>query len=338
MGICNECISAEEKMRIDWKKREEELVKILEDAKKKTPNGYNCIVPISGGKDSTFQLYILTQIYKMKVLAVTFSHNWFSDVGRHNLKNALERFNVDHIMYTPNRELVNKLAKHSLHKIGDACWTCHAGVGSFPLWVAIKFNVPLLIWGESIAEYGRMNNTYFNPITKYDKDYFTKVSAKFYAEEMTSDDVSLRDLVMFQLPSQEEVDGAGIIGIYLGDFMFWDPERQTEFVVKKCGWKEDNVEGAYKGYKSAECVMAGVHDYSCFVKRGYGRATHQASQDVRAGLMTREEGFEIAKQVDVVPPKKALPYYLDITGMSKDEFVSTCKNLSPEKAKDLPYK
>jgi N-acetyl sugar amidotransferase len=336
MGICNMCVSAEHKMRINWKKREEELVKILEDAKRKSPNTYDCIVPISGGKDSTYQLHVLTKVYKMKVLAVTFSHNWFSEVGKQNLQNSLGKFNVDHIMFTPNRSLVNKLAKCSLYKIGDSCWTCHAGVGSFPLSVAVKFRIPLMIWGESVAEYGRIS-TYSDPVVQYDRDYFTKISAKIYAEEMANEEIPLKDLVMFQLPSHEEIDEAGVVGIHLGDFIFWDNERQTEFIKKEYGWKEDNIEGAYKKYKSVECRMVGVHDYACFVKRGFGRATEQASQDVRAGLMTRAEGFEIAKEVDKAPPQKALSYYLNITGLSEEEFVGACKNLSPEKAKDLTH-
>ena len=336
MGICNMCVSAEHKMRINWKKREEELVKILEDAKRKSPNTYDCIVPISGGKDSTYQLHVLTKVYKMKVLAVTFSHNWFSEVGKQNLQNSLDKFNVDHIMFTPNRSLVNKLAKCSLYKIGDSCWTCHAGVGSFPLSVAVKFRIPLMIWGESVAEYGRIS-TYSDPVVQYDRDYFTKISAKIYAEEMANEEIPLKDLVMFQLPSHEEIDEAGVVGIHLGDFIFWDNERQTEFIKKEYGWKEDNIEGAYKKYKSVECRMVGVHDYACFVKRGFGRATGQASQDVRAGLMTRTEGFEIAKDVDKTLPQKALSYYLNITGLSEEEFVGACKNLSPEKAKDLTH-
>ncbi len=336
MGICNMCVSAEHKMRINWKKREEELVKILEDAKRKSPNTYDCIVPISGGKDSTYQLHVLTKVYKMKVLAVTFSHNWFSEVGKQNLQNSLDKFNVDHIMFTPNRSLVNKLAKCSLYKIGDSCWTCHAGVGSFPLSVAVKFRIPLMIWGESVAEAGRIS-TYDDSVVQYDRDYFTKISAKIYAEEMANEEIPLKDLVMFQLPSHEEIDEAGVVGIHLGDFIFWDNERQTEFVKKEYGWKEDNIEGAYKKYKSVECRMVGVHDYACFVKRGFGRATEQASQDVRAGLMTRAEGFEIAKEVDKAPPQKALSYYLNITGLSEEEFVGACKNLSPEKAKDLTH-
>ncbi|MBN1872268.1 MAG: N-acetyl sugar amidotransferase [Candidatus Omnitrophica bacterium] len=334
LGICDACKSHEDKMHINWVEREKDLKKILEEAKAKTPHTYNCIVPISGGKDSTFQLHVLVNVYKMRVLAVTFNHNWYSKVGKMNLENALEKFNVDHIMYTPNRSLVNRLAKQSLHKIGDSCWHCHAGVGSFPLWVAVKFGIPLLIWGESTAEYG--GSCYKKPVIKYDRDYFTRISAKLYAEQMVNDEITGQDLVMFKLPSAEEIERAEVFGIHLGDYMFWDGERQTEFVKKVYGWREDEVEGTYKKYKSTECIMPGVHDFSCTIKRGYGRATHHASQDVRSGLMTREEGFEIAKKVDFKVPEKALKYYLEITGMTMEEFIRACKQNRPDNAKKLP--
>jgi N-acetyl sugar amidotransferase len=334
MGICEACKAHEEKMHIDWTAREKELRKIFESARERTPHTYNCIVPISGGKDSTFQLHVLVNIYKMKVLAVTFSHNWFSEAGKKNLEDALEKFNVDHIMYTPNRALVNKLAKYSIYKIGDPCWHCHAGIGSFPLWVAVKFGIPLLIWGESTAEYG--GSAYINPPIKYDRDYFTKISAKLYAEEMVNEEITEQDLVMFKLPSAEEIEKAGVIGIHLGDYIFWDGERQTEFIKKLYGWRESEVEGTYKKYKSVECIMPGIHDYSCVIKRGYGRATHHASDDVRAGLMTREEGFEIAKKVDFKIPKKALKHYFKITGLTMEEFIRASKMNREGKAKNLP--
>ncbi|MDD5436320.1 MAG: N-acetyl sugar amidotransferase, partial [Candidatus Omnitrophica bacterium] len=124
-------------------------------------------------------------------------------------------------------------------------------------------------------------------------------------------------------------------GIYLGDYIFWDDERQTEFVRDNFGWREDNVEGTYKRYKSVECKMAGVHDYSKFVKRGFGRGTDHASQDVRVGLLTREEGFELAKKHDTERPG-ALDEYLRITGYTEKEFEKILKGKREGKAKKLP--
>ena len=317
MGICQACQSAEQKIHIDWVAREKKLRDIF-DHYKSLGNDYDCIVPISGGKDSTFQLHIVTQVYGMRALAVTFSHNWYSETGKYNLQNALEKFAVDHIMFTPNRALVNKLARQSLHKIGDACWHCHAGVGAFPLQIAVKYKIPLLIWGESVAEMsGRA--THYEPMIKFDRDYFTSVSAKVYPEGIVSDKIELRDLAGFKLPSYEEIESVGVTGIHLGDYIFWDDERQMEFVRDVYGWREDHVEGTYKRYKSVECRMAGVHDYAKFLKRGFGRATDHASADVRAGLLTREEAFELAKKYDTERPG-ALDYYLEITGFTEQEF------------------
>src|SRR5262249_18017004 len=157
-----------------------------------------------------------------------------------------------------------------LVQIGDSCWHCHSGVGAFSLQAAVKFKIPLLIWGESIAETsGRASH--FDPVLKFDRDYFTKVSAKVGPEQMADDKISLRELSPWRLPSVEEIESLGIVGIHLGDYIFWDDERQMEFVRDNYGWREDKVEGTYKGYKSVECRMAGVHDYTKFLKRGFGR-------------------------------------------------------------------
>lgn len=318
MGICTACRSSEQKIHIDWIKREKQLKEILDHHKEKSGDNYDCLVPISGGKDSTFQLYVLTQIYKMKPLACTFSHNWFSETGKYNLENSLEQFGVDHIMFTPNRNIVNKLARASLQKIGDSCWHCHSGVGAFPLQVAVKFKIPLIVYGESVCESsGRAS--YDEPHQINPRDYFTKVSAKVYPEEMVNDEITKKDLAPFQLPSYEEFDAAKIKMIHLGDYIFWDDERQMEFMRDHFAWREDNVEGTYKGYKSVECKMPGVHDYTKFLKRGFGRATDHVSFDVRAGLMTREEGLKLAKHYDSIRPE-ALDEYLKITGYTEEEF------------------
>lgn len=325
LGICTACQSSEEKIHINWVEREKSLRKILDEAKSKAGNNYDCIVPISGGKDSVYQLHILTNVYKMKPLAVTFSHNWYSETGQYNLQNALKEFNVDHLMFTPNRSLVNKIAKKSICAIGDACWHCHAGVGAFPLQAAVRFQIPLLIWGESIAETsGRAS--YKNPMHKFDREYFLKVSAKKSPSQMVGGDLTERDLFPFNTPTIEEIEAVGVYGIHLGDYIFWDEERQTEFIRDQFGWKETEIEGAYKGYKSAECIMAGVHDFACYLKRGYGRATFQACVDVRAGLMTREEGIELARKIESQRPG-ALDYYLEITNMEEDEFYGILKEL-----------
>lgn len=336
MGICTACRSSEEKIHIDWVVREKQLRTILEDAKTKSGNGYDCVLPISGGKDSFFQAHVLVKVYGLKPLAVTFSHNWFSETGFYNLQRCLQVFDLDHLQFTPARGLVNRLAKKSISAIGDSCWHCHAGIGAFPLQVATRFKIPLLIWGESIAESaGRAS--YQCPGQKFDRDYFTKVSAKRTAQEMIGSELSAKDLHPFLLPSYEEIEKTGVWGIHLGDYLFWDDERQTEWIRHVYGWRETEMEGTYKGYKSAECIMPGMHDFTCYLKRGFGRATWQASVDVRNGLLTRKEAFDLIQRHDQERPQ-ALDYYLQITGMSEDEFYETMQKQKVEKLKniDLP--
>jgi len=321
-GFCNVCRSSEDKMRVDWIERRKELEALLEKAKSEnSQREYDCLVPISGGKDSTFQLHILVKEFGMRPLAVTFSHNWFSAVGMYNLFNAIERFDVDHIMLTPRRKLVNNLARKSLGKIGDACWHCHAGVGAFPLKVAMDYGIKLIIWGESVAE-SSGRGRYGAPLTRFDQDYFQKVSAKVRPEEFLDEEITERDIAKFRTPNSELYQDAGILGIHLGDYVFWDEERQTEFVIEEYGWKEDKVEGTYKGYKSAECVMPGVHDFACYLKRGYGRSSFHASSDIRSGVLAREDVDEHLLNKERTVPA-SLKYYTEITGITLEDFVET---------------
>lgn len=333
MGICQACQSSEQKIHINWVEKEKELRNILKQAKANAGNNYDCIIPISGGKDSTFQLHVLTKVYDMKPLAVTFSHNWFSETGWYNLLNSLEKFNVDHIMFTPNRDLVNRLARRSLDAIGDTCWHCHAGVGAFSTQVAVRFNIPLLIFGESIAE-ASGRSSYKNPLMEFNAEYLMKVSTKRNPIEMVCDYISEKEMKPFFFPTMEDMEKSGIRLLHLGDFIFWDDERQMEFVRDTYGWKETEVEGTYKGYKSAECIMPGMHDFTNYLKRGYGRSTYQASIDVRNGLLTREEGFELAGKYDTEIPE-SLEYYLKITGMSKEEFYKIMKEKRLDEIKNI---
>lgn len=336
-GICNACNSSEEKMHIDWEARARDLRVLLDRFKEAgRDRAYDCILPISGGKDSFFQTHVLVKVYGMRPLAVTFNHNWYTEVGKRNLSRLLEVFDVDHMMYTPKRSLVNRMAGRAVGLIGDPCWHCHAGIGSYVLHVATKFNIPFIVWGESVAEEG-MRGSYYDSTKRdvFDEEYFVKISAKKNVDHMAGGSVERRELEMFDHPSAEDYRRIGIKGIHLGDYMFWDEERQTEYIKETYGWEEAHVEGAYKQYKSVECKMAGLHDYTKFIKRGYGRATDHAARDVRAGIMTREEGFDIIAEVDPVPPG-VLKDFQEFTGMTLEDIKEEVKQHRPDAAKPLP--
>ena len=201
--------------------------------------------------------------------------------------------------------------------IGDTCWHCHAGVGSFPWQTAVRYKIPLLVYGESAAE-ASPTATYEESVP-LDVDYFFDQSAGYRAGEFAADYLPDRDLAPFKTPSREEIEKVGVIGVHLGNYIFWDGERQMEILRDRYGWKEDNVEGTYKCYKSVECRMPGMHDFTKFLKRGYGRATDHVAQDRRAGLMTASEGNRLIREFDPRTPEM-LKEYLDISGYSEEEF------------------
>jgi len=337
-GVCSACSNSEVKMHIDWEERERKLRAILASHKKLAEGrAYDCLLPVSGGKDSTFQAHVLVKVYGMRPLAVTFSHNWFTETGKRNLQRLLETFDLDHMQFTPKRSLVNRLARQSIYKIGDSCWHCHTGVGAFPLQVAVKFGIRLIVWGESIAELG-CKGSYEEAMKRdvFDESYFLIVSAKRSPDEMVCDDIPQRELEPFRVPTREEFLASGLQGIHLGDYLFWDDEQQVDFIKKEYGWEEDEVEGTYKQYKSVECIMPGLHDYTKYLKRGFGRTTDHAAKDVRAGLMTREEAFALIRRIEPVPPR-VLEYFTRVTGLTQDEIERAVKALRSGSATKLTF-
>lgn len=320
-GVCTPCRSSEEKMHINWKDKELELSKIFN--KFRNNKNYDCILPISGGKDSTFQAYVLDKVYKLNSLAVTHGTNWMSLTGRYNLENCINKFELDHLFFLPNRNTINKVAKKSLDLIGDACWHCHIGASTFPIQTAVKWKIPLMIYGESIAEKdGR--GSYKNILKTKEKYYYgLDISAKVEPKKYVDNDIKYSEMQVWNYPSRQDMVKSNVIYLHLGDYIFWDEQKQTEFLINQYSWRiNDRVENTYKGYKSNECIMAGVHDYLNFIKRGVGRATLHASDDVRRGLIKRDEAINLIKDYDPQRPH-ALDYFLNITNLKEKNLENT---------------
>ena len=314
-GVCTPCRSSEEKMHINWKDKQSELIEIFNKFKKK--NYYDCLLPISGGKDSVFQAYILNKVYKINSLAVTHGTNWMSLTGRYNLTNCINKFNLDHLFFLPNRNTINKVAKKSPELIGDACWHCHIGSQTFPMQTSVKWQIPLMVYGESISE--RDGRGSYKKIYKPEEKYYygLNISAKVEPVKYVDNNIKYSEVQIWNYPSKQEMIKSQIIYLHLGDYIFWDEQKQTEFIINQFGWKiNDRVENTYKGYKSNECIMAGVHDYLNFIKRGVGRATLHASDDVRRGLIKRDEAINLIKEFDPQRPH-ALDYFLKITELKE---------------------
>jgi N-acetyl sugar amidotransferase len=324
LGICTSCRSSEEKMDINWKNREKELKTIINSYR--ANDYYDCLLSFSGGKDSTFQAHVIKKIYKLNPLVVTHGTNWMSLTGRYNLENSLRVFNFDHLFFLPNRKIINKVAKKSSKLIGDACWHCHIGTQTFPMQTAVKWRIPCMIYGESIAE--RDGRGSYKKILKKEKKYHygLKISAKISADDLSDNNLKKSDLQIWRYPNLEDIKKLNVYYLHLGDFIFWDEQKQTEFIINNYNWKiNKRVENTYKGFKSNECIMAGVHDYFNFIKRGVGRSTLHASDDLRRGLITKEEAVNLIQKYDPQRPH-ALDYYLKITKSKENKIEKSILN------------
>jgi N-acetyl sugar amidotransferase len=316
--ICSACRQMEVKNRVDWIARRKKLEKILTDAKRKAKGGYDCIAPVSFGKDSTFILYTLKK-YGMNPLAVSFDHMWFTKKIIENRKKVCEKLGVDIITLSPNYSIVKKLVKKSIKKMGDVCWHCHAGIGSFPFRIAVQMNIPLIIWGEPGAEYGlgSYNEEHTQDYNSFKKRFIKGIQPK----EMLGDGVTMKDLQPYLYPSQKDLKRVGVKGIFLGDYIPWNVGKQVRLIKEKLGWEGGVVEGSFEDFDNVECKYTAIHDYGCYLKRGFARSTHLAAIAIREGRMTREGALSIIKKNEHGRKPKSLKPFLKEMGISEDEFM-----------------
>lgn len=328
-GICSGCKYHEsrDKLDINWPEREKILEQILQEAKKlakEIGNLYDCIVPVSGGKDSHFQVYILKEKYGMNPLMVTFNHIYNSPSGLRNLENLVEKSGCDLVRFTANPHSVKKVSRFMLETVGDLTWHYHAGIMTFPFRVAVEKNIPLIFWGEhGFAELtGIVSLEDFVEFTKWKrKEHDMRGFEPEDVVKKSKGKITMEDLYPYIYPTDEEIERTGVRGIYLSNFYFWNAKQHAEMMMEKwdfspVSYKRDRT---FNLYSKIEDHANDVHDYLKFLKFGYGRATDDASMEIRHGRMTREEGIKMVKEYDANEPS-TLQAYLDFLDLSKEEF------------------
>ncbi len=327
-GKCSVCKQIEfKKTNIDWNARRKGLDELVKHYRGQYD--YDCVVPFSGGKDSTFTLWYIIRELKLRPLVVRFDHGFLRPNVQECAERTFRRLGVDVIHFTPNWQVVRKLMYEALVRRGDFCWHCHTGIFSYPVWMAIKFNVPLIFWGEPGAEYSSFYSYEEKEIADQ-RRFNLKINLGINAEDMIgmldnsiSDyPVELRDLKPYTYPPLEEIRRVGIHSVFLGAYIPWDVKEQVKIIKNELGWKEDEVEGIppeYR-YEKIECYVQGVRDYIKYLKRGFGRTTHLASIDIRNQRLSREEALGLVKQYDGKRPA-ALDRFLEILGISEEQFM-----------------
>ncbi len=322
-GVCNICKQIEFKQEnIDWDLKKVQLDELIEKYRGKYD--YDCIVPFSGGKDSTWTLYYLVKHYKLKPLVVRFDHGFLRPNLEANVKRIQRELGVDFHHFTPNWKIVRKLMLQSFLEKGDFCWHCHTGICSYPMQVAINYNVPLIFWGEPSAEYTSYYS--YDQIEEVDEKRFNRAAnLGINADDMfyrLGGGIDKRDLKPYTYPPLKELRRIQYRSVCLGSFVPWDVKKQVKILKDELGWTGDQVENVPPeyDYEKIECHMQGVRDYIKYIKRGYTRPTHLASIDIRNDRMTRQEGMDQLRDYEGKRPP-SLDIFLELLGLSEEEFM-----------------
>jgi len=327
-GICSVCGNLEKKLKVSWESRREELDTLIAE-KRSLDKDYDCVIPFSGGKDSTFSLYFVVNELKLKPLVTSFDHGFYRPKILENRNKVLKKLGVDFVSFTPNWKLVKKLMLISLRDKGDFCWHCHTGISSYPFQVAIEKNIPLIIWGESSTEYTNYYKT--EEFHNIGEDSYNKIAnLGISAEDMQfrlNGEFSLRDLKPFSFPSKQDVLSKGISSFPLGNYIKWDTKKQVEIIKSSLGWEGDQVEGVPPGYdyEKIECMMQGMRDYLKYRKRGYSRTTHLVAMDLRNGKLSKDEGSRLIFDYEGQKPY-SINMFLEMLDLNEDELEEIIKD------------
>lgn len=319
-GVCSACNYAEYKRsRIDWAERERELIDLC-DRYRKGNGEYDVIVPCSGGKDGSFVAHQLKYKYGMNPLTVTWAPLKATEIGRRNL-DAFIASGFDNILGTPNGKVTRRLTELSFKYLGDPFQPFIYGQTNYPMHMAVKHNVSLIMYGENgEVEYGGDMKNAFRPdreIADHDKHYFSGLPPEFWVEH----GVALADLKPFMAPKYENIVNNKTVIHFFGYYKFWDPQENFYFCREHCGFtpNTERSEGTYSKYASLDDQIDGFHYYLGFIKFGIGRATSDTAHEIRDGKITREEGVALVKRYDGEFPRKYYKEFLEYCSVSDEE-------------------
>jgi N-acetyl sugar amidotransferase len=335
-GVCSACRSYEQRSVADWNARGQELMSILERYRSRDHSNYDCVVPVSGGKDSHYQVIRMLE-YGMNPLCVTASTDHLSALGRRNIEN-LKKQGVDYIEVSPNvvvRRAINRLG---LSQVGDISWPEHVAIFTVPVRIAVQFNVPLIVWGEnSQNEYGGpAAAAEGNVLSHRWLQEFGGLLGLRVSDLVGQEGIEPRHLIQYTYPSDDELKRVGVTGIFLGYYLPWDGYGNALY-AQAHGFEtyDQAVEGSLVNYENLDNVQTGIHDYFKFLKYGFGRATDLACLHVRRGRLAREDAIRVVRKLDGRFPWKYLGYpieeVLEGIDLTLNEFVNICDQFTNKK-------
>ena len=334
-GVCNACRAYEARATIDWDQRRAELREVLARYSQGGRN-WDCIVPVSGGKDSTYQVIRMRQL-GLNPLCVTATTCDLSAIGRKNIEN-IKRLGVDYIEISPNPVVRARLNRIGLTEVGDISWPEHASIFTIPVRMAVQFNVPLIVWGEnSQNEYGGpAAAATHNVLNRRWLEEFGGLLGLRVSDLSATYGIDPKDLLLYQYPADEDLSRVGVTGLFLGHYVPWDGLANA-LIAQANGFTSlgTTVEGSMVDYENLDNHQTGIHDYFKFLKFGFSRATDIASLHVRRGRITRADAMGIVRARDGRFPwtylGKPLADILAPLDMSVDEFIGVCDRFTNKK-------
>jgi len=324
-GICDACRSAERKHghedAVNWDERAQQFEQVLADARSRAKGVYDCLVPVSGGKDSTWQVYAMKKIHGMNPLAVTFDQFDQTPTGRHNL-DVLRSIGVDHVHFTLNPNVVKPLLRKGFEIVGDHYWVNHVGIYTVPFHFAVNFGIPLVVFGENPQfEYGGPEMSRDNLVMDRRWRQEFGLMRGLREEDMVDSDISMKDLGMLCYPSDEDMHKAGVLGTFYGYFFKWDASVHTE-LVKTLGWSPlpETPAGSWVDYENCDMQFIDIRERVKFLKFGYGRATDQLNIELRNGRIDRPQALAIAKELDGNVKEENITAFCEYLEIDRDEY------------------
>ena len=340
-GVCGGCRNNElYKKKTDWNKREEELNKLLDKYRRKDGK-WDVVVPSSGGKDSAYVAHQLKYKYGMNPLTVTWSPLIYTNIGWKNFQ-SLRDTGFSNILSSPNGKTHRQLARLSFEEFGDAFHVFVLGQISYAFHIAIKFDIPLVMFGENgEAEYAgdlKAVDKPFIPSEEFTRLYFKGTTVDELVEygiknkKYFSKDIKKSDLDFYKSPSSTELKNSGIEGKhFFGYYKNWKPQENFFYAAENTGFQPnpERTEGTYSKYASIDDKLDGIHYYMKYIKFGFARATDDASHEVRDGHISRDEAISLVKRYDGEFPEKYFQDFLDYLDITSGEFWDTVDSWRP---------
>jgi len=329
-GVCDACRVAERKEQTDWKQREEQLLRLL-DRFRRHDGAYDCVVPGSGGKDSGYAAHVLKYHYGMHPLTATWPPILYTDIGWKNYRNWVEGGGFDNISFKPNGRVHRLLTKLAIENLLHPFQTFILGQKNLAPKIAVKYEIPLVFFGENEAEYG--NPIADNEVSLRDQSYYTmqhlsEIALGGVSLEglMAEYGLSLNELSAYLPVDHKELERASIEVHYLGYYLKWTPQESYYYAVEHTGFEANPVrtEGTYSKYNSLDDKIDGLHYYTTFIKFGIGRATYDAAQEIRNRHLKREEGVALVRRFDGEFPIRYFQEVMDYIGLPPERFMKLC--------------